>query len=118
MGPSALAPLEVVSGAVTTLLSGTQVTFDGLPAPMIYTLDRQVSAVVPYGVANRRSTDVQVIYNGQKSNVVTMPVQGAHPGIFTLDASGTGPGAILNQDLSINTPQRTLRRGAASSPST
>ena len=38
----------------------------------------------------------------------------ASPGIFTLDASGIGPGAILNQDLTVNTP---LNRGAGVPPS-
>jgi uncharacterized protein (TIGR03437 family) len=49
---------------------------------------------VPYAV--KTSTQVQVEYNGEKSNTVTVPVMDAVPGIFSLDQSGTGPGAILN----------------------
>src|SRR5260370_12356007 len=37
---------------------------------------------------------------------MAMPVKTATPGIFSLDASGLGPGAILNQDYSINQGSR------------
>jgi uncharacterized protein (TIGR03437 family) len=36
------------------------------------------------------------------SNSVTVPVVAALPGIFSVNESGTGPGAILNQDYSLN----------------
>jgi uncharacterized protein (TIGR03437 family) len=103
MGPASIVTLQVDSGTVTNTLSGTQVLFDGAPAPMIYTLKGQVSAVVPYGVAGKTTTDVQVKYQGTVSNTLTVPVRAATPAIFSLDSSGKGPGAILNQDTSINT---------------
>ncbi len=102
MGPATIATLQVVGGKVTNSLAGTQVLFDGTPATMIYTLAGQVSAVVPYAVSGKSSTQVQVQYQNQTSNALTVPVQAAHPAIFTLDASGLGPGAILNQDSSVN----------------
>jgi uncharacterized protein (TIGR03437 family) len=102
LGPASIVTLQVSNGTVTNSLAGTQVLFDGVAAPMIYTLSGQVSAVVPYGVAGKTSTAVQVSYQGSVSNTVTMPVRAATPAIFSLDASGVGPGAILNQDLSVN----------------
>ena len=54
--------LQVSNGTVTNSLAGTQVLFDGVAAPMIYTLKGQVSAVVPYAVAGKTSTQVQVQY--------------------------------------------------------
>jgi len=90
MGPSAIVTLQLKNGLVTSELAGTQVLFDGVAAPMVYTLDRQVSAVVPYGVAGKSSTKVQVMYQGNGSNTQTVTVQPATPGIFTLDASGLG----------------------------
>src|ERR1019366_6904537 len=36
-------------------------------------------------------------------NTMTVPVHAATPAIFSLDATGIGPGAILNQDTSFNT---------------
>ena len=68
MGPASIVTLQVSNGTVTNSLAGTQVLFDGVAAPMIYTLDGQVSAVVPYGVAGKTSTQVQVQYQGAVSN--------------------------------------------------
>jgi uncharacterized protein (TIGR03437 family) len=45
---------------------------------------------------------VQVQFNGIASNTMTMPVQSATPAIFSRDSSGAGPGAILNQDNTLN----------------
>ncbi len=41
-------------------------------------------------------------YQGSVSNTLTVPVRAATPAIFSLDSTGMGPGAILNQDTSIN----------------
>jgi uncharacterized protein (TIGR03437 family) len=103
MGPDKIVTLQVNNGTVTNSLVGTQVLFDSVAAPMIYTLKGQVSAVVPYAVAGKTSTQVQVKYQDGVSNTMTMPVHAATPAIFSLDATGIGPGAILNQDTSINT---------------
>jgi uncharacterized protein (TIGR03437 family) len=103
MGPGKIVTLQVNSGTVTNSLAGTQVLFDGVLAPMIYTLQGQVSAVVPYAVAGKSSTQVQLKYQDGVSNTLTMPVHAATPAIFSLDATGIGPGAILNQDTSVNT---------------
>ncbi|MEO8596335.1 MAG: BACON domain-containing carbohydrate-binding protein [Candidatus Solibacter sp.] len=103
MGPASIVTLQLENGTVTSSLAGTQVLFDDVPAPMVYTLKGQVSAVVPYGVAGKPSTAIQVKYLDQVSNTMTVTVRAAHPGVFTLDSSGVGPGAILNQDLTVNT---------------
>jgi uncharacterized protein (TIGR03437 family) len=47
---------------------------------------------------------MQVISQGQRSNSVTLPVNIVAPGIFTIDSSGHGPGAISNQDGTTNSP--------------
>jgi len=112
LGPKPLVPLQVSGGALTTSLGGTQVLFDGVAAPMIYSFQTQVSAVAPYGLAGKTSTQVQVNYNGIVSNTVTMPVQASTPGIFSLDSTGLGPGAILNQDFSINSTALPAARGS------
>ena len=103
LGPASIVKLQVNNGTVTSSLGGTQVLFDGVAAPMIYTLQGQVSAVVPYEVAGKTSTQVQVKYQDGVSNTMTVPVHAATPAIFSLDATGIGPGAILNQDTSFNT---------------
>ena len=114
LGPSKLiASLAVDSeGYITKSLVGTQVLFDGVAAPVIYSWATQVSAVVPYSVNGRASTQLQVIYQGQTSNTVTLPVTSAAPGIYTLDSSGRGQGAIVNQDGSLNSPQNPATAGS------
>ena len=89
---------------MTTQSGGTSVLFDGIAAPMIYSLTGQVSAIVPYEVAGKSVTQVVVSYQGQTSAPLSVPVAAAAPGIFTTSASGSGQGAILNQDGSLNGP--------------
>jgi uncharacterized protein (TIGR03437 family) len=45
---------------------------------------------------------MRIEYQGVRSPPVLLPVVAAVPGLFALDGSGVGQGAILNQDLSIN----------------
>ena len=60
LGPSTLVGLQLDSrGYVATSLSDTQVLFDGVAAPLIYTWAGQVSAVVPYEVSGKTSTQVK-----------------------------------------------------------
>jgi len=112
LGPASIVTLQVSNGVVINSLSGTQVLFDGVAAPMVYTLKGQVSAVVPYGVAGKTSTQVQVQYQGAVSNTVTKQVQAATPAIFSLDSTGVGPGAILNEDTSVNSTGNPAARGS------
>jgi len=113
LGPNTLAGLQLDShGNVSTSLSGTQVLFDGIAAPLIYSQAKAVSAVVPYEVNGKNSTQVQVIYQGQPSNVVAMPVTSVMPGIFTDDASGRGQGAVVNQDGTMNSATNPAAAGS------
>jgi uncharacterized protein (TIGR03437 family) len=103
-GPGTLAGAQLDgNGLVSSNLAGTQVFFDGVAAPLIYAVAGQVSAVVPFEVAGKQQTVIQYQYNGVKSNTVTLPVAQSFPAIFAADATGSGPGAILNQDYSLNT---------------
>jgi uncharacterized protein (TIGR03437 family) len=112
LGPASIVTLQVSNGVVINSLAGTQVLFDGVAAPMVYTLKGQVSVVVPYGVAGKTSTKVQVQYQNAMSNTLTVPVQAATPAIFSLDSTGIGPGAILNQDMSVNSTGNPAARGS------
>jgi uncharacterized protein (TIGR03437 family) len=55
---------------------------------------------------------VQVSYQSAVSNTLTVPVRAATPAIFSLDSTGIGPGAILNQDLSTNSTGNPAARGS------
>ena len=106
LGPSIPVNLHMTSaGTLDTALGGTQVFFDGYTAPLIYSSAAQVSVIVPYEIAGSPTTSMQVQYQGTPSNRITLPVLDSLPGIFTMNASGSGQGAILNQDMTINSSQ-------------
>jgi uncharacterized protein (TIGR03437 family) len=75
------------SGRLPSFVGDTRVYFDGTPAPMIYSFNGQISAIVPYSVSG--STNVQVEYLGTKSAPVAVPVSAAAPGIFTCGGKPT-----------------------------
>jgi len=99
------------SGVLSNNAAGVQVTFDGVPAPLIYALSGQISAIVPYSVYGKTQVTMQVTYSGKVTNTIRLAVTDASPAIFTLNASGSGPGAILNQDGSVNSAENPAAPG-------
>ena len=110
IGPTDGASAEVSEGRIGTLLAGTHVSFDGIPATVLYTREDQVNAVVPFEIAGRASATLQVEYQGQLATALQLAVQDAVPGIFRL--GGTNLAAVLNQDSTLNTPANPAPRGS------
>lgn len=113
---SGFGPAEIRHAAydgvqLNTLAGDTRVLFDGVPAPMIYSLSGQVSAIVPYSVSG--STKVEIEYLGVKTNAAELPVASAAPGIFCY-AGGKGQAVAvnyLNGDVSFNSDRPVARGG-------
>ncbi len=114
IGPPQLTTLQLTSDGkrLTNTLANTRVFFDGLAAPLIYVSESQTSAIVPYAVEDRRTVQMQVEYAGRRSNPVTLDVASTAPGVFTLNSSGSGAGAVLNQDYSVNSAAAPAERGS------
>jgi uncharacterized protein (TIGR03437 family) len=113
LGPAAPVPLHPApSGLIDTTLAGTRVWFDSTAAPLVFVSGSQVSAVVPYELAGKSSTQVQVEVDGVKSAAVPVSVVDTVPGIFTINQTGVGPGAVLNQDYSVNSPSNPAPAGS------
>jgi len=114
LGPTPFVTLALdSSGKVATTLGGVQVLVAGFLAPMVFASNTQVSAVVPYEVAQLHgSQPVVVRFLGQTSNAIGVQVAPTAPGIFTANASGTGPGAISNQNYSANSPSNPAAKGS------
>ena len=112
IGTTPLATLELnaTKTGILNTLGATRVLFDGVPAPMVYSSATQTSAIVPYSVAGKTTTTMTVEYQGTASNSVTLNVAAASPAIFALNSSGTGPGAVLNQDFSLNSAANAAAR--------
>ncbi len=104
IGPSSLVKATVGNnGLYATQVAGTSVQFNGILAPMIYAWAPQVAAVVPYGITGT-TAQVTVTYQGQTTAAFSVPVAASAPAIFSLDSTGRGQAAAINQDgFTINT---------------
>jgi uncharacterized protein (TIGR03437 family) len=113
MGPSNVVGFQLdQQGRIANTLSQVQVLFDGNPAPLIYVSAKQISAMVPYGVTGKSSTQIQVVYQGSTSGSFQKPIAPSAPGIFTADSSGQGQGAMTNSDGSYNTSSNPATPGS------
>lgn len=131
LGP--LAPLEIVSvfgsglgpkkGVSASLpaslplsLSGTQVFVNGLPAPLLFVQENQITLIVPAAQSPGELDEISVTSSSGGSasssqNLFTYVAQYV-PTLFTADGSGIGAGAILNQDGSPNAASNPAARGS------
>ena len=96
----------------SSIAETNSVVFNGVASPLIYVSAGQVSAIVPYSVGASGTAQLTTEYRGLRSNAVTVPIVAAKPGLLTANASGSGPGAIRNQDLSVNTASNPAPRGS------
>jgi uncharacterized protein (TIGR03437 family) len=113
IGPSQLTNgYDPVNNVFTKSVAQTQVTFDGVPAPIIYAAAGQTAAITPYSLTGKSSTQVVISYQGVQSAPVTIPVVKYVPGIFTSLASGSGQAAAENHDYTINSSSNPEQRGS------
>jgi trimeric autotransporter adhesin len=98
LGPQTLV---AATGALPTDIAGTSVTFNGLPAQLLYASAGQVSAIVPSGVTGA-SASVVVKVSNVAAPEFPLALAPAAPGIFTADASGSGWVRAFNADGSPN----------------
>jgi uncharacterized protein (TIGR03437 family) len=114
LGPATLTAARLAAdGRVATELAGTTVTFDNVPAPILYTSAGQVAVVAPYALEGKNGTQVRVRFGSQTSDPIALPVVPAAPSIFTTNFSGAGQGAILNQDgVTVNSAARPADKGS------
>ena len=103
-----LGPVQLTSGD----LAGTVVSFNGSPASVIYAWAAQAAAVVPSSIAGG-AAQVTVAFQGQTSAAFSVAVAAAAPGLFTLDAAGTGQAAAITSDGAVNGPTAPAAAGSA-----
>lgn len=97
---------------IGTVLGGATVQFDGIPAALLYTSPNLINLVVPDDVSGKTTTQLQVTNGGRVMASLPLPVVPNAPAIFTQDASGAGPGAVLNEDTTLNSPSNPAARGS------
>ena len=116
LSAASLAAGPVSPGEIITLFGSISaaspvILFNDVPAPIIYSGLNQVNAIVPFGLDLSNPAKVEV-RQGLLTAKTSVPVAAASPAIFTLGATGTGMGAILNQDYSVNGPSNAAARGS------
>jgi uncharacterized protein (TIGR03437 family) len=104
LGPAQLAPGQPdANGLYPFQLGGTEVTFDGIPAPLLYVSQGQVNLVTPQALQGKTTTHVCASQNQTALSCLDLPVQAAAPGVFASGYAGYTPYAlILNQDGTLN----------------
>ena len=89
------------NGNLRTSLGGASVTFNGISAPMFSSFTGQLNVQIPFELAGANSANVVVTVGGQSSLPQSVPIGQYSPGIFTLNSSGTGQGAVLISNTSV-----------------
>lgn len=107
--PTPVGPVVNSAGRVATESGRTRVLFDGIPAPVLYASSSQVNVVVPYALPSTVSTRVVAEYNGVTTPSALVPLVAVNPSIVF---NGTGQAVVVNQDGSVNAPDRPARRGS------
>jgi uncharacterized protein (TIGR03437 family) len=97
---------------VPTSLGGVTVTFNGVPAPLLFVTALQINAIVPYEIAGQPTANIVVAFGGSMSASLQTNVVDTRPAIFSLTQGGSGQGAILNQDSSVNGANNAAVKGS------
>ena len=113
-GPSGLDVATLQNNFIPAALNNVHVYFISpqLEGRIIARTPNQINVFVPYAVSNLTSVQVIMDVEGVTSDPVTVPVALSAFGLATHDASGSGQGAILNQDGSLNSHANPAARGS------
>lgn len=101
----------------TTSLGGVSVTFDSLPAPLLYVSPNQINLAVPLVEEGPSGTVMQVTVNGLPSPPLQFPVAFANPSLFVLPGSYNSQfeefeALALNADGSVNAANNGAQLGS------
>lgn len=91
-----------------TTLGGTQVLMNGAPVPLVYVSGEQINAQMPVDIPTGEPLTLTVMNGNAASNLVTLNVPPAAPGIFT--SNGT-QAIIQNPNGSLNSSTSPARAG-------
>jgi uncharacterized protein (TIGR03437 family) len=111
LGPATLTQFQLAAnGLIPTTVAGTSVYFNSIAAPVLYTSANQLGVIVPFGITGSQ-VQVSAVYNGQYSASIAASVAATVPALFTLNNSGTGQAAAVNQTGQINGAAAPVKAG-------
>lgn len=109
-----LRPAPAAPGQLVTLFGrglGSEVRIDAAPAPVFYQDDAQINTRLPAESEPGSTVEIEVRGDGRPRARCRVRVVAAAPGIFTL-AGGAGQAAAVNEDGTLNSPERPARQGS------
>lgn len=92
------------------LLGGVEVLVNDVPAAIYAVSPTQISFLIPFAVT-ASSVSVAVRTAGATTASVAVPLAPTSPGIFSLDFTGLGAGAVLKPDFRVVNATNATRRG-------
>ena len=104
-------PLRCSFCAPSPTAGAAAVSVDGVAIPILSSSATSLTLALPRWLAGKNVATLQVNY-ASFSTLRGIPLVNAAPGIFTLDRSGQGPAAVLNQDNSVNGAASPADRGS------
>jgi len=93
--PGILADTDADGFADTTLGTLTA-SVDGVPAPLVYVSQNQITLQVPYEAAVGAGKVISLTKGAVPAITTTVTIAATAPGLFCIDGSGAGPAAALN----------------------
>lgn len=113
-GPQVLPPVLDVHGTVATLLRGTLVPANNIPAPILYSISTQVGFQIPYEVARQDVALVVVQVSRQFNLGRAIGLRPLRLGSSRRNRAGTGAASVLHEDgVTAVTPQSPAKRNEA-----
>jgi uncharacterized protein (TIGR03437 family) len=112
--PGTAAPNTTLSlfSAHVSCTPAAQVLVNGSQAQVLFASDTQINFVVPASLGTAGDASLQVVCDGVNSTPLVFGLSAVNPAIFTLTQNGTGQGAILNQNYSVNSVQLPATMGS------
>jgi uncharacterized protein (TIGR03437 family) len=112
MVSGSVSPGEIVSLFAPIGAGTPALLFNGAAAPILYAGANQLNAIVPFGLDVTQPVLVQLQNGATTAGTATVNTAAVGPALFTLSSGGAGPGAILNQDYSVNSASNPALRGS------
>jgi uncharacterized protein (TIGR03437 family) len=96
-----------------TALGDTQVLINQVPVQLFYVSPSQINLPLSFNLPSTGTVDLRVVSKstGQIYGATDLAMTSVSPGLFTLNATGSGQLAALNEDNSVNSPANPLTRG-------
>jgi uncharacterized protein (TIGR03437 family) len=94
---------------VPVSLGGVSVSFDGIPAPLLYVSSTQINVQVRFDVYRSASTVMQVSFNGSPIGSGLFAITQTNPNLFL---NSNGDAFALNQDGSVNSSTNPAKDGS------